>query len=242
MHGPSSGIEVAAHRGASADAPEHTWAAYELALAVGADVLELDLRATADGELVVLHDPTLARTVGDPRRVDAVTLAELGALAAARRPLPLDAVLARYGHRTRFLLELKEPQPPMEARLVEAVAAAGIRDRVVVQSFDEPGLRRVRALDPELRLAPLYRLEPRARLLSRLDAVAAYACAVGLHHRTVDAVIVRRAHDLGLRVRAYTVNAPAEALRLVELGVDGLITDAPGRVSAALRPVVAAAA
>src|SRR4051794_27631044 len=103
------GIEVIAHPRASASAPQHTLWAYDLALAQGADVLELDVRPTADGELVVLHDPTLLRTAGVPGAVGQMTRADLAAVDAGRRPLGLDVVLERYGRATRWLVELKDP-------------------------------------------------------------------------------------------------------------------------------------
>src|SRR3954469_3555179 len=89
--------EVIAHRGASAHAPEHTPAAYDLALAQGADRLELDVRPLADGTLAVVHDRTLARTCGDPRAVGRLAPEDLEALDPRRRPLLLEAVLRRYG-------------------------------------------------------------------------------------------------------------------------------------------------
>jgi glycerophosphoryl diester phosphodiesterase len=235
--------QVIAHRGASAYAAEHTLAAYDLALLQGADVLELDVRSTADGALVVLHDPTLARTAADPRAVASLTSAELAALPQQGRPLALGAVLARYGRAARYLIELKDPRAPMEVRVVEAVAAAGLRDRVVVQSFDELALRRVRHLDPGLPVAPLY--EDAAAARRRLRAVAGWAAGVGVRWEGVDAGLLDVAHARGLAVRAWTVNAPREMARLVALGVDGLITDAPDvarMIAAAGRPAVAAAA
>src|SRR3712207_255467 len=113
MHAFSLLPAIIAHRGASAYAPEHTFAAYDLALDQGADVLELDVRSTADGELVVVHDATLRRTCGDPRRVDSLGRRDLAALGELR-PLTLDAVLDRYGAQTRFLLDLKDPRPAWE--------------------------------------------------------------------------------------------------------------------------------
>src|SRR5688500_11837575 len=108
-------MEVIAHRGASGYAPEHTFAAYDLALDQGADRLELDVRVAPSGELVVLHDPT-TRRIG-------------------REPLTLDAVLARYGRETRWLVELKDPAPAWEQRVVDALRGHGVIDRAVVQSF-----------------------------------------------------------------------------------------------------------
>ena len=216
--------DVIAHRGASAYAPEHSFAAYDLALAQGADALELDVRATADGRLVVLHDPSLLRTTGDPRPIAGVCAAELAALDADTRPPALDAVLDRYGTATRWLIELKDPTPAMGRGVGAALAARGLRDAAVVQSFDSAALLALRRATPSLTVAPLCRRAPGARSLRR---IATFATAVGVAHAAVDAPLLLRARARGLAVRAWTANAPDEIARLVALGVDGVITDAP---------------
>jgi glycerophosphoryl diester phosphodiesterase len=218
-------VEVIAHRGASAYAPEHTLAAYDLALQQGADVLEIDVRSTADGELVLVHDETLLRTLGDPRRVDALTRDDLAALDAGSRPLTLDGFLAHYGRGTRYLVDLKDPTPAWEPALVATLARHEVTDLAVVQSFDLPGLRRIHALAPDLPLGALYPRELGPRL--DLDDVASFACGVGAWHTRIDAALVAGARLRGLTVRAWTVDLPADLERLAALGVDGLITNVP---------------
>jgi glycerophosphoryl diester phosphodiesterase len=221
-------VEVIAHRGASAAAPEHTFAAYDLALEMGADMLELDLRASADGVPFVLHDPTLERTTGDPRPLAAVTAGEAASLGAVGGPPAFPAVLARYGRRTRYLVELKDPTLDLERRTVAALRDAGACDRVVIQSFDLTSLRRVRRLEPTLAVAPLLAALPVAPEVL-LDGIAASgATAVGVHQDHVDADLLAAAHRRRLAVRAWTVNEQPAAERLIALGVDGLITDVPG--------------
>jgi glycerophosphoryl diester phosphodiesterase len=139
---------VIAHRGASAYHPEHTVDAYDCALAMGADRLELDVRATADEALVVLHDPTLARTAGVPRAIAQAGRADLLALEPARRPLTLDEVLGRYGRRTSYLVELKDPTPRDAFLLLEVLARHDVAGRVAVQSFDRAALLQLSALGP----------------------------------------------------------------------------------------------
>ena len=99
--------EVITHRGASGYAAENTFAAHDLALEQGADVLELDVRATADGALAVLHDSTLARTAGDARAIGQLNVADLQTIPSAVRPPLLDEVLARYGSGATYLIDLK---------------------------------------------------------------------------------------------------------------------------------------
>lgn len=231
-------VEVIAHRGASAYVAEHTFAAFDLALAQGSHMLELDVRVTSDGEPVVLHDPTLLRTTGDLRAIGTVALAEIEELDAATRPPTLDAVLARYGTATRYLIELKDPRPEWEPRVIERVDRHGLRDRVVVQSFNAPSLRRLRRAAPWLPVAPLYEHAPRAGW--RFERVARYAAGVSAWHGVIDAAFVAAAHFHGLAVRAWTVDDAAEIERLVALGVDGVITNVPD--VAAVAAIAAAAA
>lgn len=221
----ADGTQVIAHRGASAYAAEHTLAAYELALAQGADALELDVRATADGELVVLHDPTLLRTAGDPRAVATMTAHDLDALPAAVRPLRLEAVLARFGRATRWLVDLKDPDPAWEGRLATAIERHGLGEHAVVQSFDRRSLERLHAAAPWLAVAPLY-LRPR-RVRAELDTLSTFATGIGVWHASLDRALVLRAHARGLTVRAWTANEPSDVARLLGLGVDGVITDRP---------------
>ena len=236
-------MQVIAHRGASGYAPEHTLTAYDLALEQGAEVLELDVRATRDGEVVVLHDKTLLRTEGDPRRIADVTLAELDPVT---RPLTLDAVLERYGRHAHLLVEVKDPAPPWEHGVAAAIDRHGLAGSAIVQSFDRVGLRRMRVAAPWLEVAALCRCGPAT---SRgLRSMARYATGIGVWHGAVTAPLVLRAHAAGLTVRAWTVNAPAEMHRLDALGVDGVITDVPDVAralvagEAAATPVAARAA
>ena len=241
MQGAPPEVEVIAHRGASAYAPEHTFAAYDLAVEQGADSLELDIRATADGELVVLHDRDLLRTAGVARAIDDLNAAELARLDPAARPLTLDAVLDRYAGMTGFLLELKDPLPAWEARVIAAVDRRRLRDRAVVASFDSAALRRLRHRAPWLTVAPLYDASPPHG--ARLAAVALFASCIGPRHEDVDAALVAGAHAHGLSVRTWTADTPADIERLVALGVDGVITNVPDRARAvAHRSVPLAAA
>ena len=229
---------VIAHRGASARAPEHTVAAYDRALADGADWLELDVRRLADGTPVVVHDRTLARTCGDPRAVAGLLPRDLREIPGA--PLELAQVLARYGDRARFLVELKDPSPADGPLALEIAEVLGVRDRVAVQSFTHAALKGLRGHG-----APLWALYP-CRLPARwlrmdLQRVAGWAAGIAPHAASVDAALVAAAHGRGLGVHAYTVNDPVEMDRLVVLGVDGLITDVPDVARGRATPVALAA-
>ncbi len=229
-------IEVIAHRGASAHAPENTLSSFALALRLGADCIELDVRATSDGVPVVLHDPTLERTAGIRRAIADMSAAELAALPTSRRPPTLDEVLDAFGTRTDYLVEVKRIEVGTEPVLLEAFARRRLRSRVTVQSFDHLLLRRLRRRDDSLALAALFR--PGADVAGALDLVTPFVGGIGPCAAEVGPRLIDAAHSRGLTVRTWTVNETDAMQRLVEAGVDGIITDRPERA----RAVVGAAA
>ena len=250
---------VIAHRGASGYAPEHTFAAYDRALALGCDYLEQDLQMTSDGVLVCMHDETLNRTItGASGPVSALTLSELQrhdagswfnrAFPAAADPAfadervpTLDAVLARYRERAAFYIETKQPEsaPGMERELLrllekhDLIEAARTEGRVLIQSFSGASLRLIHALDPAL---PLIQLLPSGAALrdAHLREIAGYAIGIGPSFRDVDARFVQSAHSAGLVVHPYTVNMTTDMARMIALGVDGMFTNFADRLIALL--------
>lgn len=226
--------QVIAHRGASEYEPEHTFAAYDLALAQGADVLEVDVRITADDQPMVLHDATLERTAGDRRALSSLRRRELEALDPAVRPLHLGDVLGRYGDEARYLIDLKAPSDAVVGAVIGEVVASGLLGRVQIQAFGRRGLRRVRSAHELVSLAQLYLPHSPAGLIRRdLARVATVADAIGPEAGSVEPGLVAAAHDRGLRVQPYTVNDPVRISELLAMGVDGVITDAPDRARAA---------
>jgi glycerophosphoryl diester phosphodiesterase len=229
VFGRCSPPQVIAHRGASAYAPEHSFAAFDLALAQGADVLELDVRLTADADLVLVHDATLLRTAGSPHAIARLTAADLAALDPAVRPPTLDEALDRYAGATRWLVDLKHPTPATEHAVATALTTRGLQHSAVVQSFDSGALRRIRRAAPSLTVSPLLRDPPTARRLRRLGT---FAAAVGIRHTHVDMPLLLRARACGLAVLGWTANDTHDIARLGALGVDGVITDVPDRARA----------
>ncbi|HEU4582957.1 MAG TPA: glycerophosphodiester phosphodiesterase family protein, partial [Polyangiaceae bacterium] len=155
-----------AHRGASKQAPEHSLQALSLALSAGADVLELDLRATRDRQLVTSHDATLERTLGLPQRWSEITWAEAQALAPGRLPPLLGEVLARFPQ-AHLNLELKDDDPAVARLLAEQIAAAAAEQRVLVASMHADVLR-------EFRRASLNRVASSASFREALRFFACY--------------------------------------------------------------------
>ena len=248
---------VIAHRGASASAPEHTFASYDLASAQGADYLELDVQRTKDGVLVVVHDATLDRIARGPvedctgkvgekttaqlRRCDAGSWFNAANPALARpefvgvRIPSLTEVVARYGKTARLYIETKDPDlyPGLEADLVSLLKenniGAGSRGSpgVFIQSFSKASLERVRALDPTLPLILLLGAMSPEDLLAQVKEAASYATGVGPLKDGVTASLVQAAHAGCLLVHPYTVDDGSEMEAFLAMGVDGMFTNRP---------------
>lgn len=229
-------MDVIGHRGAAALAPENTLAAVDAGLSAGADGVEVDVRATADGALVLMHDPDVARTTDGAGRVDTLTLDELRKL----RVPTLDEILSHVPRERLLILELKghpweagyDPAEPVAHALATALISDGQR-RVVVSSFNPLALRVVRKNAPDVRTAVLTN--------AAFDLASNLAAAVDGGHlechvpaSLVDSAFVGRAHDEGRRVVAWTVNDPDRLRVLAEAGVDGVITDDPAAARSAL--------
>lgn len=249
------GVTVIAHRGSSSTAPELTFAAFDLAVEQGAHVLEIDVQFTADGELVLLHDDTLDRTARGPAEscsgpVTSHTLAQVkscdfGSWFNDEHPefakpefvglaIPTLAEFAdRYGSDVGYLIEIKAPdaQPGIEEALLDVLDGAGLTGPdgsgdVVVQSFSFESMRRMHDLRPDLPLAQLVSVgAPIDEAM--LDDISTYAATFAPLYALVDQTVVDAAHARCLKVTPWTVDDPAEMTRLVDLGVDGLITNLP---------------
>ena len=223
-----------AHRGASGGHPENTLLAFERALTQGADALEFDVRATADGVPVVIHDATVDRTTNGRGPVAAFSLADIRRLYAGAGELvpTLDEVLARFSQ-TPLLIEIKEPRAT--TAVVELIRRHGAESAVLLGSFHLAALRPAR----RARLATIAsRLETGAAWgASRLwlpgwpGAYRAFSVPErdGMVH-VVDPRFLRLAARLGKPVHVWTVNDPADAARLWKLGACGMVTDYPGRL------------
>jgi glycerophosphoryl diester phosphodiesterase len=209
---------VVAHRGASAAERENTVAAFALAVRIGADGIELDVRRTADGAPVVHHDAVLP----DGRPVPSVTVAEL----PAHVPL-LDAALDACGT-VLVNIEIKEPPELAEAVLAE-VRNRSMAQRTIVSCFDLATVDRVRALDPSVPTAHLVYFERDAALV----AAAVRTCVDHGHGALhpwdplVDERLVELAQGAGIALNTWTVDDPARIVELARLGVDGIVTNVP---------------
>jgi glycerophosphoryl diester phosphodiesterase len=228
---------VIAHRGASAQRPENTLPAYALAVEQGADMIEIDLHRSRDGAIVVTHDAQLEGLGGRGEIADA-SLAEIRALDAGdgERVPTLDEVLDAFGERIAFNLELKRASrgtyEGLEERAVAAVRQRGILARTLFSSFYDPVLAALRGEGDDVRIGTL--VSPRAPdgWLERSRAVGAEAVHFWLGLATPEAVAA--AHEAGLDVHVYTVDAVETMRALLARGVDGFFTNHPDRLRALL--------
>jgi glycerophosphoryl diester phosphodiesterase len=232
-----------AHRGAGNLAPENTLAAFRLGAAHGYRAFECDVKLSADGVSFLLHDATLERTtqeegVASDRSWSALSRLDAGSWhsrAYAGEPLPTLDAIARYCIRNRLALNIEiKPTPGHNEATGQAVAEhaealwAGVAVKPLLSSFQPDALAAARAARPAL---------PRALLLDTLregwlaEALALDCVAIVANHRVLDAGVIAQAHASALRVLSYTVNEPEDAERLLDAGIDGLITDAVDRFS-----------
>jgi len=256
-----------AHQGGAREAPSSTMFALRRAVEVGADALELDVHRSADGHLVVCHDPTVERTTDGAGRICDLTLEQLDALDNAHwwRPgevvdhvvdaceLPLRGrapverqlgiatlaeVLDAFGH-VLLNLDIKQTAPevvPYEAQLADQLVAAGRSDNVIVASFSDVSLDAFRAEGTAIATS----CGPRdvIALAQALGANEPVPDSVRVHAAVqvpprfggvdvVTAQAVNAAHDAGLAVHVWTIDDEPEMRRLVDLGVDGVMTDRP---------------
>jgi glycerophosphoryl diester phosphodiesterase len=228
---------VIAHRGASGELPENTLPAYELAVVQGSDMIEIDLHTTRDGAIVITHDEDL-EDLGGRGEVADTTLAEIRRLDAgggAVVPI-LEEVLDAFGGRIPFNLELKRGSHAeyagMEAVAVAEVARRGLLEQTLFSSFYPPVLEALREVSQEVRIAVL--VSPRFPQGAVERAKALGAEAINPERSLVSRELVDFAHGEGLSVYVYTVDDREEMHRLLDLGVDGLFTNYPGRMRALL--------
>jgi len=240
---------ILAHRGDCARAPENTLPAFLQAAQKGADGVELDAKLTADGHVIVIHDATVNRTTNGKGKVSALSLDQIRSLDAgawfdskfsdAKVPL-LEEVFEALGKNVLINIELTNYANPKD-NLVEKVCLLinkhNNHQQIIFSSFFASNLKFAAALLPSV---------PRG-LLAMPGVLGTWARSFGFmfgdyaalhpHHSNVSREQIQRAHRVKRRIHTWTVNDPQEALRLKDWGVDGLITDDPQALVAALRRI-----
>jgi len=218
-----------AHRGGASDVPENTLPAFEYAVGLGYRYVETDVHVTADGVLVAFHDDDLQRTCARAGLISQLPWSEVRtALVDGRAPIPLLEDLLGTWPELRVNIDCKADSA-VEA-LAETLRRCNALGRVGVGAFSDRRLRRIRGL-----LGPglCTSLGPRGvagLVYGRPRRLTALAAQVPVKHGRLTIVsprVVAKAHALGLQVHVWTIDDPAEMHRLLDLGVDGLMTDRP---------------
>lgn len=235
-------IVVMAHRGASAVAPENTLVAYEKAIEMGADYAELDVRQTKDGAIVLMHDKTVYRTTGVKGFVWDFTLDELKQLEAGSwfgeefrgEPIPtLEEVIRQVKGRMKLNIEVKisENEPGIVQKVVDIIRAEGFSEECIITSFDMETVKTFKAIAPNLRTGLIFDKEYRS------DVFEGNWEILSSNHELVDETFMQLARNSGKKIYAWTVNDREEMLRLIGLGVDGIITNKPDLLKSVLADI-----
>jgi len=229
---------VLAHRGASASAPENTLAAFNLAFEMGADGLELDVTLSQDGVPIVIHDDTVDRTTNGKGAVKELTLEQIKQLDASYKfekyrgeTIPtLAEVLRAFGQRGIVNIELKSKTlktDSIEAATLAVIEDTGTADNVIISSFNPFALQRMHALEPRLPRGLLYARHLPIYLRRAWLRPLARPTALHPHYSMIDAKYVVWARRKGLKINTWTTDDPAEMQRLMNLGVDAIMTNKP---------------
>ncbi len=249
--GPSRPFLRIGHRGAAGLAPENTLSAISAALEHGVDRIEIDVRQTRDGRIVLMHDASLERTAGVPGEVKDYTYAELARLDVGRWFSPrfagetiptLEQAIAQVDDRAELLIEIKEGSdytPGIERNVLKIIEDAGCRERCAIHSFQTDVLERVHALDPSIRLHKLFigKLKDLPVVLKSATDVEyfdiddhPYIEEYSINYHYMNRGIIAKLVARGKKVNVWTVDSPELAEDLLALGVDGIITDYPNRL------------
>jgi len=235
---------VFGHRGAMAQAPMNTLPTFEFARAEGADGIELDLRLSRDGHLVVIHDDKVDATTDGLGSVADLTLAEIKRLDAgswfsdsfAGETIPsLDEVFDAFGDALLINIEIKtsrESVARLENRLAQCIHRHSMREQIIVSCFDPLLLRRLRGMMPMVMMGFLY--QPDMPVSHYLPLKKLWHEARHPRHDMVDEGYMNWARAQGYIVNVWTVNDPQRAIVLRDLGVNAIITDEPGNIISAL--------
>lgn len=234
-------FDTVAHRGAAGYAPENTIAAFDKGLEMKADYIELDVQLSKDGELVVIHDTTVDRTTDGSGKVGQLTLEELRSLDAgsfkgeqfAGEKIPtFEEVLDRYHGKIGILIELKSPElyPGIEEAVAQELKERNLdkpqNDKIIVQSFNFESMKKMDALLPKVPIGVLTSSKLHATDAA-LEEFATYADFFNPSYGLVSKELVEKVHSLGMEIQSWTVRSPEAAQFLIDMKVDGIITDYP---------------
>ena len=211
------------HRGASAYEPENTLRSFQKAIELGVNAVELDVRRTKDNQLVVIHNANVNKTTNGNGSVNELTLDEIKCFVTEKgEKVPaLEEALQFLGKRVTILLELKETG--IEEQIINLVNKKGLIENIIIISFHEEALRKVRELDPKIITGLIY-VRHKNPVQTALDLNAQYLLPL---YRFTHSDNVRKAHENGLKVIVWTINTAEEVAEYKKKGVDGIASDKP---------------
>ena len=236
------------HRGASAYAPEHTIASYDMGEKMHGDYIEIDLQMTKDGHLIAMHDVTLDRTTDGTGSVKDYTLNEIKQLDAGSRfnekypyaakaeykdlKVPtLEEVFKKFGKNNSYYIETKSPDvyPGMEKELLRLVDKYKInKNKLLVQSFSPQSLKVMNELDSSIKLVQLISYKANAEITdAEIKGIKQYAMGIGPNHTYLNEEYVQKVVNSGLELHPYTVNDKERMKQLINWGVTGMFTNHP---------------
>ncbi len=211
------------HRGARAYEPENTVCSFKKALEMGVDAVELDVRKTKDHHIVVIHDADVKRTTNGEGLVSDLTLEQIKNLSTeeGEKTPTLEEALDFLDKKVKVFIELKEEGT--EDQVLELIHKKKLEQNVVVVSFLEDALKKVRELDAEIETGLIY-AKHKNPIKAALDLKAQWLLAF---YRFTHTANVQKAHENGLKVLVWTVNTPEEVAEMKKKGVDGVASDKP---------------
>jgi glycerophosphoryl diester phosphodiesterase len=227
---------IVAHRGGSMLAPENTIAAFKNAMKIGAAWIELDVHKTSDKVTVVIHDNTLDRTTSGKGPVDKISFEKLRSYDAgikfsdkfAGEKVPtLDETLALIKGKCNLLIEIKNPDKTgeIEKDVVSLIQKHKAWAWCVVQSFNYQSVLKVHQLDAQIKTALLF-VKPDIEKIKN-DTETSFLSGINIYHRFAGKKTIEKIHGLDKTVFVWTVNHPKRIQKMVENGVDGIMTDEP---------------
>lgn len=211
------------HRGARAYEPENTILSFKRALELGVNAIELDVRKTKDNELVVIHDAEVDRTTNGKGLVSELTLSEIKKLSTEKgEKIPtLEEALDFIDRKAKILVEIKEVG--IEDKVLDIIRKKGLEDNVIIISFYEEALKRIRELDDSIKTGLIY-VKHKDPVGSALLLKAQYLLPM---YKFIYLPLLNKAHEKGLKIIAWTINTPEEAREYAKMGVDGIASDKP---------------
>lgn len=217
-------INIIAHRGASAYEPENTLRAVKRALELNAKMIEVDVRLSKDEQIVVIHDESVDRTTNGKGLVKNLTLKELRKLDAGKgEKIPtLQEVINAVRKKAILIIEIKVLN--IEDSIVRTIEKEGIENEVIVTSFNHHILKRIKNLNPTIKTGVIFKCHP----IKSVDlALNANAESLFPEYRYLSKEMVNEAHKNNLRIFPWTIDDPSIANELIEIGVDGIVTNKP---------------